>query len=344
MTTQAPLATSKPSVVPASSDQTAADSISTPVTVENFSRAESDLYFGNLLRSIGGAFGEFLHYRQPTSIDHQDVIRMNRDTLYSGAIVDLQTGPVTITLPDAGKRFMSLQVVNEDQYTVMVEYGKGNYTLTKEKVGTRYALAIIRTLLDPSDPKDLDEVHRLQDAVSTDQKSGGSFDVPKWDKESQNKVRSALLVLASTLPDLRHAFGSKDEVDPVRFVIGSAAGWGGNPDKDATYLNFTPKGNDGTGVYKLTVKDVPVDAFWSISLYNAKGYFEPNQYDAYSVNNITAKKNPDGSVTVQFGGCDGKTANSLPIMPGWNYLVRLYRPRPEILNGSYQFPEPQRVA
>lgn len=89
------------------------------------------------------------------------------------------------------------------------------------------------------------------------------------------------------------------------------------------------------------MKDVPVDGFWSISLYNAEGYFEPNQYNAYSLNNITARKNEDNSVSVQFGGCDGKSPNCLPIMKGWNYMVRLYRPRTEILNGKWKFPEAQ---
>jgi hypothetical protein len=135
-------------------------------------------------------------------------------------------------------------------------------------------------------------------------------------------------------------FGRKDQVDPVRFLIGAAFGWGGNPEKEAKYLNVTPAKNDGKTVHKLTVKgDVPVDGFWSISLYNAEGYFQANDQNAYSVNNLTAKKDADGSVTVQFGGCDGKATNCLPIMPGWNYLVRLYRPRKEILDGTWKFPE-----
>jgi hypothetical protein len=41
---------------------------------------------------------------------------------------------------------------------------------------------------------------------------------------------------------------------------------------------------------------VPVDAFWSITVYNAEGYLQPNPYNSYSLNNITVKKNPDGSV------------------------------------------------
>ena len=104
-----------------------------------------------------------------------------------------------------------------------------------------------------------------------------------------------------------------------------------------------PVKNDGATVYKLKVKDVPVEAFWSISLYNAEGFFQKNQYNAYSVNNITAKKSPDGAVDIQFGGCDGKIPNCLPIMKGWNYTVRLYRPREAILGGKWKFPEARPV-
>jgi hypothetical protein len=103
------------------------------------------------------------------------------------------------------------------------------------------------------------------------------------------------------------------------------------------YLTVTPERNDGTTRYTLTVRDVPVDGFWSISVYNRDGYFEPNDAEAYSVNSVTAKKAADGSVVVEFGGSDSKV-NCLPITPGWNYTVRLYRPRPEILDGTWTFP------
>ena len=140
--------------------------------------------------------------------------------------------------------------------------------------------------------------------------------------------------LDATLTDTSHSFGTKDEVNPIDRLISAAAAWGGNPPKDATFLNVTPPKNDGKTNYKLTVKDVPVDGFRSISLYNAEGYYQKNELDAYSLNNITAKKSADGSTTIQFGGGDGKTANCLPTMPGWNYTVRLYRPRKEILDGT----------
>lgn len=312
------------------------------VNVENFARAESHLYFGNIIKH--GSLGKFHHEREPADIDNQQVIRLNRDTLYSSTVFDLDAGPVTIELPDAGKRFRSMQVINEDQYTLSVNYDAGSYTLTREKIGTRYVFLILRTLVDPNDPKDIEQVHSLQDAVVVQQASTGKFEVPNWDPESQKKVREALLVLGASLPDSRNMFGTRDQVDPVRFLIGAAMAWGGNPEKDATYINVTPAKNDGKTVHKLTVPgNVPVDGFWSISLYNAQGYFEKNEQNAYSINNITAKKGADGSVTIQFGGCDGKASNCLPIMPGWNYIARLYRPRKEVLDGTWKFPEAQPV-
>jgi hypothetical protein len=88
------------------------------------------------------------------------------------------------------------------------------------------------------------------------------------------------------------------------------------------------------------VKDVPVDGFWSISLHKAAGFFEPNRLNAYTLNNITAKESADGSVVVQFGGRDGKVQNCFE---GWNYMVRLYRPRAEVVNGTWRFPAAQRM-
>jgi hypothetical protein len=96
-----------------------------PVTPDNFARAESDMYFSGVVKN--GGLGKFDHTRDPAPLDKQTVIRLNRDTLYSSVVFDLDAGPVTITLPDPGKRFMSMQVIDEDQYTHAVHYGGGSY-------------------------------------------------------------------------------------------------------------------------------------------------------------------------------------------------------------------------
>src|SRR5438477_1907721 len=314
-----------------------------PVTVDICSRAETDTYCANIVKEAGGP-RKFFHRREIEPIDKQIVIRGNRDTLYSAAVFDLDAAPVTVTLPDAGKRFMSMIVIDEEQYTPAVYYGAGSHTFSKEQIGTRYLMLALRTFIDPNDPEDLKKARALQDAVKLDQRDTGSFAVPNWDPVSHKKVRDALLILASTLPNSDHGFGTKEQVDPVRRLILSPSAWGGNPDSEAKYLNVTPSKNDGKAVYKLIVpSDVPVDGFWSITVYDAEGRFQKNKYDAYSLNNLTAKKGADGSVAVQFGGCDGKIPNCLPTVPGWNYMVRLYRPRAEILSGKWKFPEAEAV-
>jgi hypothetical protein len=73
-------------------------------------------------------------------ISKQDVVRANRDTLYSAAVFDLDAGAVTIMLPDAGKRFMSMIAIDEDQYALGVVYGAGEYSYTRAKIGTRYLM------------------------------------------------------------------------------------------------------------------------------------------------------------------------------------------------------------
>jgi hypothetical protein len=313
-----------------------------PVTLDNYNRAQSDVYFGQTVKA--GAFGKFRHGRELAPVVNRGIVRPNRDTLYSFAVFDFDAGPVTITLPDAGRRFMLMQVVNEDQYTPAVFYGAGGHTLTKEGIGTRYGIVVVRMLVDPANPQDFRQIHALQDALTASQPSPGTFEIPNWDDASLKKVHAALLQLGETISDTRRMFGaSKDQVDPVRHLVGTALVWGGLPEKDALYLPVTPAGNDGTTVYKLAIKDVPVDGFWSITVYNAEGYLEPNQYNAYSVNNLSAKTGADGSIAIQFGGCDGEIPNCLPIIQGWNYTVRLFRPRPEILDGRWRFPEAQPV-
>jgi hypothetical protein len=308
------------------------------VNPDNFTRAESHLYFGNTVAQ--GAFGKFDHTREPAPMDKQTVIRLNRDTIYSSAVFDLDAGPVTIVKPAAGERYMSMQVINEDQYTVDVVHAPGPFTLTRDSVGTRYVIIGVRTLVDPDDPQDLAAAHALQDAITVEQAAIGSFETPAWDSASRDKVRSALLTLASTMPDTRAMYGSREQTEPVRFLIGAAQGWGGLPETEALYLNRVPERNDGETIYRLTLdpEAVPVQGFWSISVYNAQGYFEENELGSYTLNDITATRAADGTVTVQFGGCDETVVNCLPTPENWNYMVRLYRPAQSILDGSWTFP------
>lgn len=316
--------------------------VKVPVTVDNFARAETDRYFAMTIKRAG--VGRFFHWRELVPAGAQTVVRPNRDTLYSTAVFDLDAGPVSVTLPDAGERYISLAVINEDHHVVDVQYRAGQYSVSRDQAGTRYVMLGVRILFDPTKPSDPGQVHALQDAISVNQANGpGRFDVPQWDEASQARIRGALTVLGQSLADSRDMFGKPGEVDPMRHLIGSAIAWGGNPQQDAFYQTVTPDRNDGQTPYRLVVGQVPVSAFWSISVYDAEGRFRPNAREAYTLNSLTARKGEGGRVSVQFGGCTDSSDNCLPIMDGWNYMVRYYLPEPSILEGRWQLPKAEPI-
>ena len=98
------------------------------------------------------------------------------------------------------------------------------------------------------------------------------------------------------------------------------------PTSEASYVGVDPALPPGE--YELTFKDVPVDAFWSVSVYNSAGFF------------ITGVPNEDGSITVRFVADAGEDAppNCIVTPQGWNYLIRLYRPRAEFFDGIWTVP------
>jgi hypothetical protein len=314
-----------------------ADDKSVTVNVDNFVRAETSLQFDRFLKTTG-KMNTFAHNRTPTPLDQQSVIRMNRDTLYSYAVVDISKG-ATLTLPDAGDRYMSAMIVNEDQYINEVFHGGGTYKINMDVNETPFVLVFIRLLANPVDPEDIKIANSLQDKMKIDAASANPYTHLNYDDESYQATYKPLLALSEGIPDASRMFGKKNEVTEVRYLLGSAFGWGGLPTYEAVYETYNQPRK--AGEYQLTVKDVPVDGFWSISIYNRDGYYEENKFNSYSINNLTAKANKDGSYTVNFGGCEDGRINCLYIMDGWNYAVRLYQPREEIQQGKWKFPIPE---
>jgi hypothetical protein len=305
------------------------------VNVDNFVRAETAVNFDKTLALLNGEVNKIFHFRKPMPLDGQSVIRSNRDTLYSAAIVDISKG-ATLTIPETNGRYVSAMVINEDHYLNKVYHGKGTYELTMEEFDAPYVSVTIRTLIDASDPEDVKQVRAIQDGITIKAKSAKPYTHPQYDKASYEAAYKAVIELSRFVPDTKRMFGKKEDVSEVRHLLGTAMGWGGLPEHEAFYLNIEP--NLPVGAYELTVKDVPVDAFWSISLYNKEGYFQENEYNAYSVNSITGTPNKDGSFTVHFGG-DPKSVNYLHITDGWNYVVRFYQPHKEIIEGEWIFPD-----
>jgi hypothetical protein len=142
------------------------------------------------MKAFHAKTGQLVHGRKPTTPDNQTVIRSNQDTLYSGVVLDLSK-PVKITLRDAGERYISMHVINQDHY-MFVETEPGTYDLDEDSVGTRFAWVLIRTFVDPADPADFDKVHAIQDAITVSGGGTGPFDAPQRDEKALAAGRKAL--------------------------------------------------------------------------------------------------------------------------------------------------------
>jgi hypothetical protein len=309
------------------------------VTVENFDRAETDTYISGLAQK--GAFGRILHEREHASADEQLVVRINLDTLYSFGIFDLST-PLTINKPDNGDRFQSLLVLDQDHYVVAIEHDQGDFKFTRETVGTDYAIVLFRTFADPQDSADIAKAHELQDEIGFEQADTGVLELPEWDPKSLSKIRDAVKVLAANVSSKRNFFGRRGEIDRLDHYMGTAAGWGGNPKTAAVYFSSSVTENNGQMPYRLMLNDVPVEAFWSVTVYDESGFLVPNNENKYSLNSVTAKPEDDGSFVVHFGA-GGEYINNIQVTDGWNYTLRLYQPIGAALDGSWIDPEAEKL-
>jgi hypothetical protein len=179
---------------------------------------------------------------------------MNRDTIYSSAVLDLDK-PAVVMLPQTQGRYMSMQVISQDHYAYAVSK-PGRYTIDQAKVGSRYAYLIVRTFIDANSAEDIAAANRLQDALRIEGGGKGKLEIPDWNREQMLTARDALNTLAKLGMSTSHAFGMKDEVDPVEHFVGTAVGWGGLPEKYAFYIMGSLKENDGRP-YAVTLKGGP---------------------------------------------------------------------------------------
>ena len=310
----------------------------TVVTDENYARAESEIIFADYVQKIAAAtgtdgMGVWMHLREGADPKDRTVMRINFDTLYSFAIVDLAENAV-LTMPETNGRYSSAWLVTDEHYNPMAFIEPGTYTLTQENVGSRYVMVGIRTQVNDADPADLAIVHKLQDQLKLEQKDTGEF-VPSanWDMDEVLAMRASYQELAEAEGMVSEdVFGKKGEVPLKEHNAGAAMGWGGLTKERAVYPNFFP---ESTEPQTLTLADVPAGAFWSVTVYDADGF---PQGDVYNINSAFAVPEEDGSYVIHFGG-DKDVVNYMDIFEGWNLSLRLYEPTEAYFNGDWVMPE-----
>jgi hypothetical protein len=310
----------------------------TVVTDENYGLAESEIIFADYVGKIAAVtgtngMGEWLHLRKGADPKDRAIMRINFDTIYSTVILDL-TEPATLTMPETDGRYQSAWIITDEHYNPMAFVKPGTYELTQENVGRRYAMVAMRTQVNVMDPDDLAVVHELQNQLKIEQAAKGSFEPSgNWDMEEVLAMRAKYAEI-SKLEGITSEtmFGKKGEVPLKDHNVGTAMGWGGLTPERAVYpsiygVSLEPQ--------KLTLKDVPTEAFWSITVYDAEGY---PQGDVYNINSAFAVPGEDGSFTIQFGA-EKDAVNYMDTFEGWNLALRIYEPTEAYFNGEWVMPE-----
>lgn len=197
---------------------------------------------------------------------------------------------------------------------------------------------------------------------------GKSFDISKVDPVVRSALEAAPAeaqkLMAWKLPTLaRVANGWSMNTDTMgvygnyylKRAIVTQQGLGANLPEDAIYpLNLGDEaGRPLDGAYKYTIHfdkgaTPPVNAFWSITLYDSDGFQVGNALNRFAVSSyMPFKTNSDGSLDIYFQnespGKD-KEANWLPAPKGqFNLCMRLYGPKPEALTGKWNPPPVKRM-
>ena len=304
------------------------------VTPETYIRAETDRQFAEIAKMAGG-INRFYHFRSPTPLDKQNVVRMNRDTLYSMGIVDTSKG-ATITVPELPKdRYVSVYLVDNDHYTPFVIYSAGTHELPKD---TKYlALGIRIQVFNPKDPNEIALVNKLQDQFVIRANSVDPLPKFKWDLSSLKTLTAQYEKDSAQYSSWKGMQGPRGKVDEKTRHIAAAAAWGLFPEWDATYLNYSG-GHDPNVCHKATYNVPENNAFWSITVYGNDGFMKSENN---IVNSSNVKLNTDGTFTVYFGAENlcGVVPNRLDVTEGWNFLMRVYRPGASVMDGTYELPK-----
>ena len=311
------------------------------VTPDTYIRAEVDAAFAQFQFNAGSDVNRFYYIRKPTPLDAQAVVRMNRDTLYAGAVVDTEGG-ATITIPEfPDDRYFSILVIDNDHYAPVVFYEPGTYQIPGD---TKYVSLIMRIqIMDPFDPQDVALVNKMQNEFNIKANSHDLFPEPQWDMDSMLALRSGYEVEFQKFDQYEPDWmGPRGEVNEKTRHLAVAGAWGLFPEKDAVYINYAGPAK-ADRCYTATYEVPPNDAFWSITVYGSDGFMKS---DSNIVNDRNVTLNDDGSFTVFFGSEEtcGTHPNRVDITEGWNFLMRIYRPGQAVLQRTYKLPDVKEVS
>jgi hypothetical protein len=301
------------------------------------------------------------------------VVRSNNDTLYKMAWIYLSDGPVLLgSTSPSDERFTSFQLQDDRNANYRNIIGpSGSYTLyhgerpenvTGEAVEVPSLLSAVIVRIevkDANDPADLADALRVFDGITIEgpviEKIPVVDVLSDFDEQAEEEALRRMDQTKRTVPyrDMIVAPGQEPgrDVTYLNHATGTKEGWGGpatsHSSYESAYTDDAGETLDGSrGEYVLVTEEPPVNAFWSVTVYNSEtGRFHPNEHDRYHINDTTAVKDESGTVTFHFKrSCGDADQNCLEVPAGpFDVAARYYLPEPDIRSGEWTMPRPSRV-
>lgn len=295
------------------------------VNWDNYVVAESDWYFTGVQKRVGS--NVWMH-DDPVSIDNQQVIRSNRDTVYSIAIVDVSEG-ATFSVPAAGPDndvFQIIHIIDENHLLhKVVRRGETISIKASDLSAGTHVYLLARTKNNGI----YEDTRRRQAQLKFIAKSNKPYQAKNFVDEDVFAYRRQLVanvMTGRTTVAAVYAIGETiNDIIDNDYKHGAAIGWGGLPASVAQYLPAI-MGQGSTECQTWTIPNPKLDhknrgGYWSITTYSAQGWIDT---DNFYLPSEKMQDNGNGTSTAHFN-CPGVT-NSLEVTEGWTGVVRLYEP------------------
>jgi len=330
--------------------------------------------FDYAMRLTGGDPGKLNGWGQASrdllKAGEDTIVRSNNDTLYKTAFVYLGDGPVVLRSDAPSKeRFSSFQLQDDrnanyrniinpsGSYTLY--HGEKPDTIEGEAVEVPSLLSAVVTRIEVKDPNDAADMAGAQAVFDGITIEGPTIrEMPTvdllsgFDEQVAQEAHKRMDETAASVPFTGMIVGPGQEpgkdVPYLYHSAGTKVGWGGPSTSHSAYDSmFTDESGEtlegSKGEYVLVTEAPPVNAFWSITVYDSTtSRLHPNDDDRYHINNTTAVKNEDSTFTFRFKvKCEDGDQNCLEVPAGpFDVAARYYLPEPEIMNGEWTMPKP----
>jgi hypothetical protein len=297
------------------------------VTMDNFIHADSVRAYLKELDQADNKVNFIRPNRVFPNTDNQDVIRMNRDTLYTKFILDVKGGATVTTKPYDG--YQNIMVLDPNHSEIATLTGHGTIKLDETMLTDgHHAFIIVRTGLLRDLPKKemFARAHKAQDNISITYNSSEPY-VPSvnYDLSTLNKVKYKILEDFVKHPQkdvIKNGFGTTKTRDPKAAKVVIAIGWGGLSGKNAVYSSFNSTKERCSFTIDKPNLHYDKKGFFSITVYNADGYIATMNY---AINSEDMTPNKDGTYTINF------LASGEPVKDGEKNIIRT--PRGKIWTG-----------